>query len=634
MKQQLMNPKLYLMISADAALLVASLVGAYLIRYEFAPPGYVVRQMQFMLALVIPVKLLIFASFGLYRGMWRYTGLRDILRVLQASIICLLVITAILLYVRRFGIYSRAVFLLDGIFTFVMAGGLRMAIRTGFALRSHQTSFKEIWFPWPDRKAGRKVIIIGAGDAGEKILREIQDSPRMNCRVACLMDDQPGKQGRTLHGVPVAGPIDKLPEIVRAYEAEEVFIAIPSANGEQTRRIVEICEKANVSFKTLPALGDIMDGKVSIQALRNVDYEDLLGRPPVVVEKGGIAGCLRDRKILVTGCGGSIGSELCRQIVPFSPASLVLLDAGESNLYQIQMALHHEMKFIRCSTILGRVQDRKLMEKVFASYRPDVVFHAAAYKHVPMLETNPWEAVLNNIVGSQVAMDVAGEYGAGRFVFVSTDKAVKPTSVMGASKRVAELILQSQPPGGTKFMAVRFGNVLGSAGSVVPLFRRQIEKGGPVTVTHPEVTRYFMTIPEACQLILQAGAMGQGGEIFILEMGTPIRIADMARDLIRLSGKEPMKDIDIVFTGLREGEKLFEELITQGEDIVNTRHDKIKMLKPDREEMRDIAATSRRLCVELPALIKIAADHDAPAVKQKLRELVPEYTIQTTSAVL
>jgi FlaA1/EpsC-like NDP-sugar epimerase len=341
MTRQLKNPKLYLMLLADAALLLASLMGAYLIRFEFSVPDLYLQQARQVLILVIPIKLGVFLAFGLYRGMWRYTGLRDILRVLQASVVCLLVVTAILLYVQRFGLYSRAVFLLDGIFTFILTGGLRIAIRAGFAMRSQRTTFKEIWFPWTDRKTGRNVIIVGAGDAGEKILREIQDSPRANYHVACFLDDHPDKQGRTLHGVPINGPIDRLPEMVSDYSAEEVFIAMPSASGSQTRRIVELCEKTGIPFKTLPGLRDIMDGKVSIQALRNVDYEDLLGRPPVELEKGGIAGYLKDKTILVTGCGGSIGSELCRQIVPFSPVSLVLVDAGESNLYQIQMELHH-----------------------------------------------------------------------------------------------------------------------------------------------------------------------------------------------------------------------------------------------------------------------------------------------------
>jgi FlaA1/EpsC-like NDP-sugar epimerase len=332
--------------------------------------------------------------------------------------------------------------------------------------------------------------------------------------------------------------------------------------------------------------------------------------------------------VLVTGCGGSIGSELCRQLLRFEPEKLILVDAGEANLFYIQMELHHELNFKAYATVLGRVQDRDLMEKVFAEHRPGVVFHAGACKHVPMLETSPWEAVFNNVMGSSVLMETAIKYGTERFVLVSTDKAVRPTNIMGASKRVTELVLQSHQGHGTRVMAVRFGNAVGSSGSVIPLFRRQIEQGGPVTVTHPEVTRYFMTIPEASQLIVQAGAMGEGGEIFILEMGTPVRIQDIARDLIRLSGKEPGRDVDIAFIGLRDGEKLYEELITVGEGIVGTMHEKIMVLRCDGNwnGMRGPEELRRHLDRKLPELYDAAYRHDAGAIREKLHELVPEFT--------
>ena len=344
----------------------------------------------------------------------------------------------------------------------------------------------------------------------------------------------------------------------------------------------------------------------------------------------GIRNYLDGKTVLITGCGGSIGSELCRQVVKYQPGALVLVDASEANLFHIQMELQHESCFQKCHGILGHVQDRPLMTSVFQKFRPEVVFHAAAYKHVPVLEKNPWEAITNNIVGSRVVMELAVEYGVDRFVLVSTDKAVRPTNVMGASKRVTELLLQSFQGNATKFMAVRFGNVVGSSGSVVPLFRRQIEHGGPVTVTHPEVTRYFMTIPEAAQMIMQAGAMGEGGEIFILKMGTPVKIADMARDLIRLSGKEPDKDIKIVFTGLREGEKLYEELITVGEGIVPTGHEKIMVLRSDGlfNGSSDRVRLREWLDSELRLLCDMALRHDSQAIKKRLQEIVPEYTPQ------
>lgn len=402
------------------------------------------------------------------------------------------------------------------------------------------------------------------------------------------------------------------------------------------RRIVEVCKNCDVTYKTLPGIGEIIDGRVSVKILRDVSYEDLLGRPPVQLDVAGIRNYLAGRTILVTGCGGSIGSELCRQLIRFEPGLIVLVDASEANLFQIQMEMENELSFQRYEPVLGQVQDKVLMQSVFEKYRPRVVFHAAAYKHVPMLERNPWEAVFNNIQGSRTVMETAAAFGVERFVLVSTDKAVRPTNVMGASKRVTELILQSLQDSETRFLSVRFGNVVGSSGSVIPLFRRQIEHGGPVTVTDPEVTRFFMTIPEAAQLIIQAGAMGKGGEIYILKMGTPVRIVDMARDLIRLSGREPDRDVRIVFTGLREGEKLHEELITEGEGIVPTGHDKILVLRPDPdpERLSEPDAHRRRLYGEIERLLAAADRHDAPEIKRLLRDVVPEYVPQESRSVL
>ena len=632
MHRQFKNPKLYLMLFTDLAIFVAALLLAYLFRFEFTLKPEIVLQLGHLLPWIVPLKLIVFSLFGLYRGMWRYTSVRDFWLIAQATVISSLLVTFIMIYLNRFQGYSRAVFIIDGILTFLLAGGLRMAIRSYFALytgsKNDAASLIKVHF--------KKVLIIGAGDAGEKILREIIENYQLHDRVIGFIDDDPGKIGRSIHGIPVLGNVDNLADILDDEEVQEILVAVPSASGDQIRRIVEACQRCAVSYKILPGIGELIDGRVSIKALRDISYEDLLGRKPVHLDAMGIRNYLDGKTVLITGCGGSIGSELCRQVIKFQPRLVILLDASEENLFKIQMELQNEKYFRHCETVLGHVQDLQLMEDIFKKFKPHVVFHAAAYKHVPMLEKNPWEAVYNNIIGSRMIMEMSLKHNVERFVLVSTDKAVRPTNVMGTSKRVTELIMQSLQGGNTKFMAVRFGNVVGSSGSVIPLFRRQIEHGGPVTVTHPEVNRYFMTIPEASQMILQAGAMGDGGEIFVLRMGTPVKIADMARDLIRLSGKEPDVDIEIIFTGLREGEKLYEELITVGEDILPTGHEKVMVLRSSQHssDADYLWATREKLNKEIDELVKDADRHDAGKIKKKLNEIVPEYTPQENESVL
>ncbi|MEI8172254.1 MAG: nucleoside-diphosphate sugar epimerase/dehydratase [Deltaproteobacteria bacterium] len=630
MHRQLKNPKLYLMIVSDALLFAIALTAAYLFRFEFSLAQVDINQIKTILIWLIPLKLSVFFCFGLYRGMWRYTSIRDFWRLAQACLISMLLIMAAILYLYRFQGFSRAVFLMDGILTFLLAGGLRFMIRAYFTYFQPSTNSDRM--EASQKRHKKRILIVGAGDAGEKMLREIFENRELVYDIAGFIDDNPQKQGRSIHGVPVLGVIEELPALVEKKRIDEILIAIPSATGEQMRHIVELCKGCDITYKTLPGIGEIIDGRVSIKALRDVSFEDLLGRKPVNLDITGIREYLDGRTVLITGCGGSIGSELCRQVVKFQPRSLILVDANEANLFHIQMELQQELYYQKCTGILGRVQDMNFMKSVFQRFHPHVVFHAAAYKHVPILEMNPWEAVTNNIMGSRVVMELAAEHNVERFVLVSTDKAVRPTNVMGASKRVTELLLQSFQENGTKFVAVRFGNVIGSSGSVIPLFRRQIERGGPVTVTHPDVNRFFMTIPEAAQMIIQAGAMGEGGEIFILKMGTPVKIADMARDLIRLSGKDPDKDIKIVFTGLREGEKLYEELITVGEGIVPTGHEKIMVLRPD--GLNNPVELREWLNSELQQLYNAANCHDSQAIKRKLQEIVPEYTPQEVNSVL
>ncbi len=624
MFHQFKNRNFYIILGADLLFFAASLILAYGLRFSLAIPDEEWARILFLLPWLLPVKAGVFYATGVYRGMWRYTSIPDAIRLAKASILATLTMMTALTITQQFKGYPRSVFVADCIFTLFFCGGFRIAIRM---LGTSTPSTLKFWDraeedSLPVRHV--RLLIIGAGDAAASIIREIHGDPRSHYDVVACIDDDAHKNGQTLLEVPVRGPIHKLLFFVNRFQADEILIAMPSVVGAEMKQIVEVCKASGLPFKTLPSLGLLVDGKVTVNDVREVKYEDILGRSPVQLDYAGIGRCLTGKTVAVTGAGGSIGSELCRQILRFKPASLVLIEANEFNLYQIEKELRTEGRFEALHPVLGRVQDRMLMANVFDKYRPQAVFHAAACKHVPMVELNPREGVANNVVGSLALMDVAEEYGVERFVQVSTDKAVRPTSVMGASKRVAEIALQSRPSGKTRFMAVRFGNVLGSSGSVIPLFQQQIQAGGPVTVTHPEMTRYFMMVPEACQLILQAGAMGEGGEIFVLEMGTPVKIADMARDMIRLSGKVPGQDIQIVYTGLRPGEKLYEELITQGEGIVATAHEKIMVLKRNGKGWEP-GELDRRIRGQIDRLSAAADTFDADRIQAALKDIVPEY---------
>ncbi len=631
MLSQFHNRHFYLVLAADLVISVTAFVGAYLLRFDFTLEPFYRGQILRLLPFLLPGKMLIFFLLGMYRGMWRYTSLNDLGRLVQASLLAMVFYISATLYIPGSHGIPRSVFLLDAMLTFLLCGGLRMSIRLFYAATHSQRRLPSIFSKVNNlRPPEKSVIIIGAGGAGEKMLREIIDNPHLDYHVAGFLDDDRAKWGRSLHGLKVFGGVEMLHRIIKHKKIDEVLIATPCATGAQMRRIVEICKNCEARYRTLPEIGAIIDGKVSIKKLRDVKYEDLLRRPPVPLDKSELSRYLKGKRVLVTGAGGSIGSELCRQIVRFDPEKLILVDASEENLFTIQMELEHELNFSRYQCILSRVQNQALMDEVFREYRPQLLFHAAAYKHVPLIEKNPWEAICNNVLGSQVLMQLSLKYEVERFVLVSTDKAVRPTNVMGASKRLAELVAQSLQGNGTRFMAVRFGNVIGSSGSVLPLFRRQLEHGGPITVTHPEVTRYFMTIHEAVQLILQAGGLGEGGEIFILEMGTPVKIALMAEELVRLSGKIPGKDVEIIFTGLREGEKLYEELITQEEGVVSTKYGKIMVLRPDGwNGNRNQKEFFQWLDNSLKDLYRIAYTYDAHAIRVKLREMLPEYHPQS-----
>ena len=627
MKFKIINKNFLIIVTVDLLLLSAALYTAFLIRFEFRIPSYFTQSLVNMLPYALLIKIACFYFFDLYRGMWRYTSISDLINIIKAAALSSLVLAALIAFKTRFIGYSRSVFLIDWFLTILFISGFRLVIRLFFESYARESNMEKAR---PSisaifskrRKNARNLLIIGAGDCGEKIFREIHINATLPYRIVGFLDDNRNKIGRTIHGVPVLGKISEIYAAIDKVKADEALIAIPSATGEQMRSIVDHCKTAEIPFKTVPGYGELINGRVSVKTIRDVAYRDLLGREVVKLDEEGIRAYIKDVSVLVTGAGGSIGSELCRQICRFNPGKIILYERAESPLFEIELELKRNFKDIPIIAILGDIQDSSHLYKTLQSHRPKTVFHAAAYKHVPMLETQPWKAFDNNIVGTTNLLKAIESVGIERFVFVSTDKAVRPTNVMGASKRVAEMLIQCHDhhqENKTKCAIVRFGNVVGSVGSVVPLFRKQIELGGPVTVTHPDVTRYFMTIPEACQLILQAGALcSDQAEVFVLDMGQPIKIAEMARDLIRLSGFEPDVDIKIDYIGLRPGEKLYEELITEGEGIVRTSHEKIMALRGD-------VCNLMHLNTKIKKLTKLSAEQNTEKIKDTLKEIVTDY---------
>jgi len=614
MKHIVRNRNFYFMLLIDALLVVVSYVTAYWLRFDGEIPPEEWINIKQTLPLIIPTKIAFFLFFNLYRGMWRYTSLIDLINVFKACSASSAIIVLVILYTSHIIGFPRSVFVIDWVLTILLIGGIRFGIR--LALTNHIStllSFRSI----QSSSSAKKLLIIGAGDAGEKVLREIRDNPVVKIEPFGLLDDAREKQGQTIHGVRVLGFIEDIPNLPDEYD--EILIAIPSARGDEMRRIVTLCKQTGKKFRTLPSIGELIEGRISVNAIREVTLEDLIGREEVSLDQEGISRFISGKRILVTGAGGSIGSELVRQIGRFHPEAIGLLDFSEYNLYQVEMDCRRRLLHSAVHPYLADIRDRELMGRIFSDFKPHTVFHAAAYKHVPMQEHHPREAFRTNVLGTKNVSEAALESQVERFVLVSTDKAVRPTNVMGATKRLAEMLTQSiNGSQRTRFMAVRFGNVIGSSGSVIPLFQQQLARGGPLTVTHPEVTRYFMSIPEAAQLILQAGTMGEGGEIFILDMGKPIKVVELARDLIRLHGLEPDRDIPIEFIGLRPGEKLYEELITEGEGIVPTGHKKIMVLRGTVED-RD------RLRQNIEEMSQISRIGEKDAIRKKLQDIVPEY---------
>jgi FlaA1/EpsC-like NDP-sugar epimerase len=599
----------YLVFLLDMVFIAAAYVLAYLLRFDFAPAKIPTDIFLLGFAVVLIVKPLIFLSSNLYRSLWRYASLPDAVEIFKTVFVASVVSIAGLIFIDHDRILSRSIFILDWLLLFALMAASRLVWRV----------YRET-FVASAKGSGRKTLIVGAGDAGNLLLKEIRQQPEATYHVTGFVDDDPSKLGMRLNGVPVLGDTIQLSALVRKHQIEKVIIAIPSANGRAVRAIIRRCTMAGVRFKILPGISDIISGKVSVSQIKDVEIEDLLGREPVVLNETAIRSYLTDKKVIVTGAGGSIGSEICRQVARFQPGKIVLLDSAETPLFHIERELTHTWPELRIIPVLGDIRNTEKIEALFDEFMPEVVFHAAAYKHVPMMEYNPVEAVSNNIGGTRVVADAAARFGVANFVMISTDKAVNPTNVMGASKRAAERYVQALAGrSATKFTTVRFGNVLGSNGSVIPLFKEQIKNGGPVMVTDPQVKRYFMTIPEASQLVLQAGCIGTAGDIFVLDMGEPVFILELAEELIRLSGLVPYEDIDITFTGLRPGEKLFEELLIAGEGVKPTVHDMIKVLAPVLTDYDLIAA-------ELGKLLEAARASDLGLIMALLQKLVPEYT--------
>ena len=556
---------------ADAALIALAWWLAFWLRFDHGVPAPYHRLMVDTIGIVVVVQLAIFVVFGFYNRWWRYVSTRDMWGAARGVTAACVVADLIVLLahpVKGFQL-PRSVAVVDWLVLLALVAGTRLVARS---LIERPDAARLV-------ARGKEVIIVGAGDAAQLVIREMQRTPSLGYTPIGLIDDDPRKKNLRLHGVRVLGTTGELPHLLRENRPDEVLIAIPSASGEDRRRIVEMARDAGIPVKTLPGLYELISGDLNLTGqIRPVEVQDVLGREPVEVDLASIAGYLAGETVLVTGAGGSIGAELCRQIARVAPARLVLVENSEAGLFDIERELLEERDFSAVAPVLGDCGDRAKMSQVFERYQPSVIFHAAAYKHVALLEANPLEAVRNNTHATKVMADVAVEYRAARFVLVSTDKAASPKNLLGQSKAVCEWIVEAygnREDVSTRFVAVRFGNVLNSSGSVIPIFRRQIEKGGPVTVTHPEMTRYFMTIPEAVSLVVQAGAIGGRGQVYVLDMGEPVKILDLARNMIRLSGKEPEQEIAIDFIGAKPGEKLHEELWSEGETVGPTSHAKI-----------------------------------------------------------
>lgn len=611
----LKNPRSLSALFHDISVTILAWVLAYWLRFNFNVPLVFSSTMWLNLAWVLPMQVCLFFVFGLYQGVWRFASTPDLKRIIKAVGIGGLIMAVIYLMLKPFGVIPRSVFILNPILLLLLMGATRFAYR----------AWKENRLYGRMGGRGKPVIILGAGDAAISLVKDLARSEAW--QVEGLLDDDKSIHGRQLLEAKVLGSIEDLPKFAAEYQVNHVIIAMPSAEHQARRVAVELAEQAGLSVLTVPAFEDLMSGKVSVSQIRKVEVEDLLGREPVQLDDLGLHGLIEGNSVLVSGAGGSIGSELCRQIVKYQPSKLICIDLTEFSLYQIeqefnQYDMHEKTEIIY---ITADVKNQKRVETLIGKYQPTVVFHAAAYKHVPLMENiNVAEALSNNVVGTYTLANTCKQLNVKKFVLISTDKAVNPTNVMGASKRLAEMVCQGlQDERGTKFVIVRFGNVLGSSGSVIPKFREQIASGGPVTITHPDITRYFMSIPEAAQLVMQAGVMGDGGEIYVLDMGEAVKIVSLANDMIRLSGLQ-QEDIEIIYTGLRPGEKLFEELLADDEHTLPTPHEKLRIA---------IARSADILWVKkLLKWIESIQDLDEQLIKVGLKTWVEEYEIDLSNS--
>jgi FlaA1/EpsC-like NDP-sugar epimerase len=586
---------------------------AYFLRFNFSIPEVFSQKMIETLPVVLLVKISCYYFFGLYRGIWRYASMNDLARILKAATLSSILFGFYVVLRHRFIDFPRSVLIIDWLVIVTCLGGSRFLYRF----------FRE--FHGQKRSGDNRVLIIGADDTGEMLLREMRQNRKADYTPVGFLDKEPGKMGKYIHSVPILGGIEELDAVAAEKHIHEVIVASPSITGREMRKIVETCDRVGVRCKTVPPIGDILNGKVNVSQIREISIEDLLGREHIELDAEKIWQYLSGKKVMVTGAAGSIGRELCRQILKIGPKQLILFERAENELFYLDLEFAKRSLNGLYEAVLGDILDVGRLEWAMRKFRPDVVFHAAAYKHVPMQEAHPVEAIKNNIIGTRNVAEMSIKYGVEKFVMISTDKAVKPANVMGATKRIAEVICQEMNrQNRTKFVVVRFGNVLNSAGSVIPIFKEQILKGGPVTVTHPEATRYFMSIPEAAQLVMQAGAIGVGGEIFILDMGEPIKILDLARDMVRLMGLKVGEDIDIVYSGLRPGEKLHEKLATDEEKMEPTIHEKIMLVRSANHNWKEIED-------RLTGLIAGVDESNTTHIKEKLFDLIPECSLNQTS---